>query len=141
MAKTLIETSKNDRVYLIHGASIDNGTTAIGGVAIPKFTTLEELAEVVEEGFLTESEACSLLHQQWAIREQAKERSAKSPKAKLTTAEIISMLSNLTLEEQTECANDTAKLEALINSKKKASLEKGEFDSSAVRFVSGKNVS
>ncbi len=141
MAKTLVETSKDDRVYLVHSASIDNGSTSIGGVAIPKFETLEELAEVVEEGFLTEKEACSLLHQQWAIREQAKERSAKSPKAKLTDIEILTLLSQMTPEEKEQCGDDLDKQLAVVKGKKKASLEKGDFDSSAVRFVTGKNAS
>ena len=135
MAKTVVPTTHNDRSFTIHECSIDNGKTKIGSVSVPACNNLETLAELVEEGYFTESEITSLAMTQLAIREQAKLRASASPKAKVTTNDACMIFLTMSDEEKVEYRKSPDKLEEFIKNKKRSSVDNKDFDPSRIVYL------
>jgi len=105
-AKTVVE---NDVEYTEHKVSSANKERFLGTLRLPKFTTLEELAELVDKKYLTEEDACNYVRGRWAVALQAKIRTDNSPDKKFTQREILLTYKNLdaeTLERIHEMSTD-----------------------------------
>ena len=141
MAKSsgVYTTKHNDIEFEVHPTSIDNGKTPVGKIAVPLFTTLEILAELIEEGYFGESEICSLAMQQLVIREQAKLRSRMSPKARVTANDACDVFASLTPEQFAEYAGSPEKLQEFIKNKKNEKVDKKDFDPNKIHWLEAKN--
>ena len=135
MAKTVSTTQHDERLFTVHECSIDNGKTKIGSVAVPACIDLETMAELVTEGYFNEAEICGLAMQQLAIREQAKLRSAASPKAKVTVTDACAIFVTLSDEEKEEYRNNPGSLEDFVKKTKRESVDSKEFDPSRIIYL------
>ena len=141
MAKSsgVYTTKHSDIEFEVHPTSIDNGKTPVGKIAIPVFTTFEQMAEISELGYFGESEICSLAMQQLTIREQGKLRSRMSPKARVTANDACDLFSNLTPEEFAEFVGQPDKLQDYLKNKKNEKVDKKDFDPNKIHWLEAKN--
>lgn len=95
----------NDIEYDLFPTSIDGkgGRKQIGIAALPKFDdTLEAIAALVAEGWITEKSVAVLLRGQWAVRQRAVVKSAATGKASYTVQAMNEAFAMLSPEEIAE---------------------------------------
>jgi hypothetical protein len=100
MAKQITTTTHNGVEYTLHSTAIDNGKTKVGFAAIPKFDNLEQLATLIEQGWLSESDVVTHVRSAWSIREQSRVRSLFDKKGTFTNEAMWMTMNNLTDEQK-----------------------------------------
>lgn len=87
----LTTKTHNDVDYNLFPTSIDSkdGKKQVGIAAIPVFSSLEDIASLITDGWLTEESVVTLLRGQWAVRQRAVVKSAATGKRTYTPDEMM----------------------------------------------------
>jgi hypothetical protein len=139
MSKRSLELVKSPsgRLCRLHSVSTNNGKTPLcKGVAIPIVNSLEGIAGLVEEGYLTEPLAVSLFLDAWAVFIQARVRLSKGPKAKVTDSDVHAFWCSLSDSEIVAFRKlSVVAQQAAVKARKLSSVESPASDPSKIVWL------
>ncbi len=127
MAKKTVEVVVRDSFsYQVHQVSIDKGKTPVGVVEAFKPSSLEELADFIEQGHETEIHACKLYTTALAIELQAAARRAKTG-GKISQADFGRLFASLSVDDKSKDWNTVnAMVNQLYNEEQSEQSEQSE---------------
>lgn len=100
MAKQVTTQEHNGINFSLHSTAV--GKIKCGFACVPIFNSQEDIAELIENGWLTEKELCSHLKSAWAISEQARIRSLFGKKGSFSNEAMMTTMMSISSEQSVE---------------------------------------